>query len=418
MRALDLAEAVEAGDITPAALVEMCAERARESEGLHLFAHLDLERARAAAASQRLDAGLFGLPIGIKDIIDTAHLPTRYGSPIYAKNYRPPSDAAIVSVIEEACGIVLGKTVTTEFAFLQPSETLNPHDAKRTPGGSSSGSAAAVAAGVLPLALGTQTGGSVIRPASFCGVAAIKPSYRLLPMQGVKPFAPLLDTLGVFGARVVDIAFALSVLAGRPLRVDGQDFGTPTFGVARQPFAGAPEPEAEAGLNVAIRALEQAGARVVEAEFGPLAAKAHAGHKVINNYEGAQSLLFELRHKREKLSPILIEALEDGHATPPEVYDGVRGDAMRARREVEAVFQPVDAILTYAAPGYPPTPESTGDARYNKLMTLLGVPAVNVPLPPALAGEWPLGVQVVAGFGEDLRALAAAAFLEDALGRL
>lgn len=414
MRALDLAEAVEAGDITPAVIVEMCAERAREHEGLNLFAHLDLDGARVAAARGRFEGGLFGVPVGLKDIIETANMPTRYGSPIYSRTHRPKSDAAIVGIIEEGQGILLGKTVTTEFAYLHPSETLNPHDPARTPGGSSSGSAAAVAAGVVPLALGTQTGGSVIRPASFCGATAIKPSYRLLPMQGVRPFAPLLDTLGLFGARVADVAFALSVLAARPLRIDGQDFGVPTFGVARQPFAGAVEPESEAALTRAIHALERAGAKVVDAEFGPRAAEACAVHRVINNYEGAQSLLYELRQKRDKLSPVLLAALEDGHATPAEVYDAARGTAMRARREVEQTLEPVDALLTFSAPGYAPGPETTGDARFNKLITLMGMPAVHVPLPME-RGVLPIGVQVCAAFGQDLRALAAAAFLEAAL---
>lgn len=413
MRALDLAQAVEEGDITPAALVELCAERARESEHLNLFAHLDLERARVHAQACPGDDGLFGLPLGIKDIIDTAHLPTQYGSALY-KGHKPKADATIVAQAEMAQGIVLGKTVTTEFAYLQPSPTLNPHDVTRTPGGSSSGSAAAVAAGVVPLALGTQTGGSVIRPASFCGVAAIKPSYRLLPVQGVKPFAPLLDTLGLFAARVVDLAFALSVLAARPLRVDGQDFGTPTIGVARQPFAGVAEPEAEAALQTAIHALEKAGAKVVEAEFGPLAAQGFAAHKLINDYEGAQSLLHEWRFQRDRLSPILRAALDAGVATSAEAFDAARGAAMRARREVQGLMEPFDALLTYSAPGHPPTPETTGDARFNKLITLLGLPAVNVPVPQG-AGNLPMGVQVVAPFGDDLRALAVAALLEAAL---
>lgn len=415
MRALDLAEAVEARDITPAALVEMCAERAKEGAHLKAFAHLDLDAARVQAAHCRGDEGLFGLPLGIKDIIETAHMPTQYGSPLF-KGYKPKSDASIVGQAEAAGGIILGKTVTTEFAYLQPSETLNPYDSTRTPGGSSSGSAVAVAAGIVPLALGTQTGGSVIRPASFNGVCAIKPSYRLLPMQGVKPFAPLLDTLGIFGARVVDVAFALAVLSGRALRIDGQDYGTPTFGIARQPFAGAPEPEAEAGLMLAIRALEKAGARVVDTEFGPLAAEGFAAHRLINDFEGAQSLHYEHHHKRDKLSPILLAALDGGRDTPPEAYDAARGHAMRARREAEQTMQPVDAILTFSAPGYAPTPETTGDARFNKLITLLGAPAVNVPLPRGTA-DLPLGVQVVTPFGQDLRALAAAAFLEDALGK-
>jgi len=155
---------------------------------------------------------------------------------------------------------------------------------------------------------------------------------------------------------------------------------------------------------------------VVEAEFGPKAAEGFAAHRIINDFEGAQSLHYEHHHQRDTLSPILLAALDFGRDTPPEVYDEARGCAMRARREAEAVMRPVDAILTFSAPGVAPTPETTGDARFNKLMTLLGAPCVNVPLPRA-PGELPLGVQVVAPFGEDLRALAAAAFLEAALQR-
>ena len=414
MRALDLAEAVEAGDLTPAALVELCAEAisAREAD-IGAFVHLDLEGARARAARMQPQDGLFGLPFGVKDIIDTARLPTEHGSPIY-KGHRPKADAPIVVMAEEAGGIVLGKTVTTEFAFLNPPPTRNPHHADHTPGGSSSGSAAGVAAGMMPLAFGTQTGGSVIRPASFCGVAAIKPSFRLLPMAGVKPFAPLLDTLGLFGARVVDIAFGLAALSGRALRVDGQDFGSPTFGVSRLAFAGDAAPEAHAALDHAIAALEKAGAKVIELDLPPVFGEAQAAHRIINNYEGAVSLADEARRHADKLSPILSKLIAETRAITLAEYDAARAVALRARLACKDVFWPIDAMLTFSAPGAAPGRESTGDPRFNKLITLLGLPAVNVPTYRTSEGL-PVGVQVATAFGDDHRALAAAAFLEVAL---
>lgn len=416
MRALDLAEAVEAGDLTPSALVELCAEAiASQPFDVRAFAHLDLDGARTRAAHLQPKGGLYGLPVGVKDIIETARMPTQFGSPLY-KGYRPKADAPIVVMTEDADGILLGKTETTEFAFLNPPPTLNPHDPEHTPGGSSSGSAAGVAAGLMPLAYGTQTGGSVIRPASFCGVAAIKPSYRLLPMTGVKPFAPLLDTLGVFGARVVDVAFGLAAVSGRELRVDGQDFGAPTFGVSRFAFAGVAEPEAEAALTAAIRALEKAGAKVVEVDLPAVFAEAQAAHRIINNYEGAVSLSYEHRHGRDKLSPILRDLLDEGAAIPIENYDKARGVAHRARKACFSVFEPIDALLTFSAPGVAPGVESTGNPQFNKLVTLLGLPAVNVPGYRSAEGL-PVGVQVITAFGDDHRALAAGAYLEAALAK-
>ncbi len=220
LKALDLAEALEEGDITPRAVLELCAEAiaARESE-LNCFVHLDLERARILASNR--SAGL-GRPADRREghYRDRCHA-DRYGVPAL-RQHQPASDAPIVVMAEDAGAIVLGKTVTTELAFLQPPVTRNPHDVRRTPGGSSSGSAAGIAAGMMPLAFGTQTSGSIIRPASFCGVAGMKPSYRLLPISGVKPFAPLLDTMGLMAARVVDVAFGLQAMTGRTLRLIGR----------------------------------------------------------------------------------------------------------------------------------------------------------------------------------------------------
>ncbi|MGL5446078.1 MAG: amidase [Rhabdaerophilum sp.] len=415
MRALDLAEAVEAGDLTPTTILELAIEatEAREAE-IKAFAHLDLDRARVLVKRISGTDGLFGLPVGFKDIIDTADMPTQCGSPIYA-DHRPKADAPIVVMSASAQGLVLGKTATTEMAYLYPAPTFNPHNPLHTPGGSSAGSAAGVAAGFMPLAFGTQTGGSVIRPASFCGVAAMKPSYRLLPVQGVKPFAPLLDTLGLFGARVVDVAFGLAAISGRDLRVDGGDFGKPRFGITRLPFAGDAEPASEAALKHAIAALEKAGISVRDIALPPAFADAHHIHKVINDFEGATSLMWEYMDRRDQLSPVLLSAIEAGRAVTIDEFDRARSLANRARKASRALFDDVDVVLTFSAPGLAPGRESTGDARYNKLITLLGLPAVNVPAWRDEATQLPVGVQVFGPFGDDQRVLAAAAMLEEAL---
>src|SRR5580704_8145844 len=208
LSALGLARRLEVGELTPRRVVEMCAEAIAAREGdVGAFVTLDLDAARRATEDKQLAfSPLRGLPVGFKDIFDTADLPTQYGSPIYA-GYRPPADASAVALTRRAGGIVIGKAVTTQFASLVPSVTRNPHNAAHSPGGSSAGSAAAVAAGMVPIAFGTQTAGSVIRPASFCGVAAFKPSYRLIPLVGVQVVAWHLDTAGLFGSGVADVAF-------------------------------------------------------------------------------------------------------------------------------------------------------------------------------------------------------------------
>ena len=234
LSALELVRRIETGELTPRAVVEMCAEAiaAREND-IGAFATLDLAGARRAADDPRLSSvPLRGLPVGFKDIFDTTDLPTQYGSPVYANN-RPAADATAVVLTRQAGGIVIGKTVTTQFASLVPSATRNPRNPAHTPGGSSAGSAAAVAAGMVPLAFGTQTAGSVIRPAAFCGVAAFKPSYRLIPMVGVKDVAWHLDTAGLFGAGVADLAFAAEAILQRELRVDGAAPAAPRIAIAR-----------------------------------------------------------------------------------------------------------------------------------------------------------------------------------------
>src|SRR5437870_2380215 len=232
LHALDLARRIEAGELTLAAVLESCEQAiaAREAE-IGAFAALDVSRAKKSAAVA--PAGpLCGLAVGVKDIFDTVDFPTEYGSAIYA-GHRPRTDAAVVSQIRRAGGLLLGKTVTTEFAHMQPAKTRNPRNPQHTPGGSSSGSAAAVAAGMVPIAIGSQTGGSVIRPAAFCGVAGFKPSYQLLPTVGMKCFSWQLDTVGLFAARVSDVAFAVAAIADRDLRVDRTTPAAPRIAMMR-----------------------------------------------------------------------------------------------------------------------------------------------------------------------------------------
>lgn len=358
---------------------------------------------------------LAGIAVGIKDIIDTADMGTEMGSPIYA-GWQPRADAAIVARLRALGAVPLAKTTTCPFASMDPTATRNPHDPGHTPGGSSAGSAAAVAAGMLPLALGTQTGGSVIRPAAFCGVVAIKPSFRLLPMVGVKTFSWALDTLGLFGAGIRDVAHALALLADRPgLDPTGADPGPPRIGLVLQDFAGAADPDAVEALHRARRAAEALGARVVDLTLPEPLVEAWRNHGTIQDFEARQALAWEYATHRDALTPVLGAQLDAAHGLTAEAYDEARRHAHRGRRVLKDVFAEVDVILTFSAPGRAPAGlGTTGEPRFNRLWTLMGVPCVNLPVPGA---GLPLGVQVIAQFGDDRRALAAAGMIERGFGR-
>jgi Asp-tRNA(Asn)/Glu-tRNA(Gln) amidotransferase A subunit family amidase len=416
LSALDLARRIEAGDLTPRAVVELCAQAiaAREAE-IGAFAALDIEAARREA--ERLElvrSPLRGLPVGIKDIFDTADFPTAYGSPIYS-GYRPKADAATVMLVKRAGGIVPGKTVTTEFASLQPAGTRNPRNPAHTPGGSSSGSAAAVAAGMLPLALGSQTGGSVIRPAAFCGVVGFKPSFRLLPTVGMKCFSWSLDTAGLFGAGVADVAFAAAALTGRDLRLDHRPPPAPV--ILRPKLAEDASQAMWGAVDRATLAAEKSGARIKELELPPIFADAARAHRVIQGYEAFRALAFEYDNHRDRLGPILRRQLDDAAMVDANAYDDARRTARRARQALLELVADGEVMLTPSAPGAAPAGlASTGEPTFNRLWTLLGTPCINV---PGLADTdgLPLGVQIIARFGRDRFALSAAAFLEAAMVR-
>lgn len=359
---------------------------------------------------------LRGIAVGIKDIIDTADMATEMGSPIY-RGFRPRADASVVMMLKQAGATIAGKTTTTAFASVDPTATLNPHNTDHTPGGSSSGSAAAVAAGMIPLALGTQTGGSMIRPASFCGVAAIKPSFRMLPTVGVKCFSWTLDTVGLFAAGVEDLAQGLSAMTGRAELRPGAAIETPRIGVVTQDFAGAPEAAGAEALRIAAKAAERAGASVRELALPDIVGEAWRIHPTLQDFEAHRALAWEYRTRHADMPPLLRGRLDESVGILPADYDAARSVANRARKALAKLFDEVDVLLTFSAPGAAPKGlTSTGEPRFNRLWTLMGVPCVNIPAYVA-EGGLPVGVQVIARFGNDARALAAARFLEEALKR-
>ncbi|NOJ42821.1 amidase [Bradyrhizobium australiense] len=409
----DLQRRIDAGELSPDAAVAQSLEAITAQDKTIGAFVCRAENVRAASAGP-----LQGIAVGIKDIMDTADFPTEMGSPIY-RGYRPRGDAAVVMMLKQAGASIIGKTTTTAFASIDPTPTFNPHNKGHTPGGSSSGSAAAMAAGMIPLALGTQTGGSVIRPASFCGVAAIKPSYRLLPTVGVKCYSWTLDTVGLFAAGVDDVARGLAAMTGRPELLLPPTIPTPRIGVVTQDFAGAPEMSGDEALRIATRAVEKAGAPVRALDLPRIVAEAWSAQPVIQEFEAHRALAWEYREHYDAMAPLLRAKLDESRDTTPAAYDAAIGTANRARQALEKVFDDVDVLLTLSAPGAAPKGlGSTGDARYNRLWTLMGVPCVNVPA--FVAGvNLPVGVQVIARYGADAQALAAARFVEQALvGRI
>lgn len=353
---------------------------------------------------------LAGIAIGVKDIFDTFDMPTEYGSPLYA-GFQPRADAPIVAMTRARGAHIIGKTATTEFAFLNPTVTVNPHDPAHTPGGSSSGSAAAIAAGMIPAAFGTQTGGSVIRPAAFCGIAGFKPSFRLMPTGGMKTFAWTLDTTGFFAATIRDVALFAALSSGRGLAADDPQ-SPPRIGLYRSAIWKEASSDMRDAVEEAADIAANAGAQVIEVDEPAELTRARDIHALIQTYEAAISFAHEWAYHADRLSPVLREALETGRAITPPQYDEGRRIARHARKAATALFSDVDVLLTPSAPGSAPRGlETTGSALFNKLWTLTGNPSVNVPGQKDDSGM-PLGVQAIGRFGRDKTTLEAAHWLE------
>jgi Asp-tRNA(Asn)/Glu-tRNA(Gln) amidotransferase A subunit family amidase len=407
----ELQRRIDAGDLSAEAAIAQAVE-AIDAQEKTIGAFVARPEKVVAASS----GPLRGIAVGIKDIIDTSELPTEMGSSIY-RGWRPRADAAVVMMLKQAGATIIGKTTTTAFAANDPTATLNPHHHGHTPGGSSSGSAAAVGAGMIPLALGTQTGGSVIRPASFCGAAAIKPTYRLLPTIGMKCFSWTLDTIGLFAGSVEDLSHGLSAMTGRPELLPRATTQAPRIGIVTQDFAGAPEEAGGAALRIATEAAERAGASVRAIQLPEIIAEAWRIHPIVQEFEAHQSFAWEYRCNYDAMPPLLRGRLDESRDITPADYDAAYRIAVQARAALADLFDDVDALLTFSAPGAAPKGlASTGDPRFNRLWTLMGVPCVNITA-DVTADGLPVGVQVIARFGDDAGALEAARFVEAALGR-
>jgi Asp-tRNA(Asn)/Glu-tRNA(Gln) amidotransferase A subunit family amidase len=415
--AIGIRRRISGGTLTAEAAVRRAFERIDAREPA-LQAWVTLARAPAIAAARALDRGpdaglLRGVPIGIKDIMATHDLPTRCGSPIY-RDWQPPYDAAVVALARRAGAVVVGKTVTTEFAYFGAGPTVNPHDPKRTPGGSSSGSAAAVGAGMVPLATGTQTAGSIVRPAAFCGVAGYKPSFGLIDPAGVKPLSVTLDTIGVLGATVADVALFVEAVSGLELLAAAERAGRPRrVGLCRSPAWDGASPDMQAAFLSLPGRL--GGVELVERELPAEAEQALAAQKRIMTFEAARALAHEADAHWSLLSPKLQELLAEGRTIDRADYARDRALVPRLLAALEAAFGDVDVLITPSAAGVaPPSEAGTGDPVFNRLWTLAGTPAVNVPGLKDPAGL-PLGVQVIAPVGKDAVAIEAAAWLEGVL---
>ena len=419
LSAVEAARQIAAGKITCEALVRDCLERidARESE-VRAWEYLDREAAleQARAADTGSSRGLLhGLPIGIKDLIDTVDMPAAYGSPIYA-GHRPAWDASCVALTRNAGGIVIGKTVTTEFAAMHPGKTRNPHNLAHTPGGSSSGSAAAVADYMVPLAFGTQTAGSVIRPAAFCGIVGYKPSFGMISRVGVKALSDTLDTIGTMARTVPDAALFAAALTGRrDLLVEEPPSAKPRVGICHTfEWKHAQSETVAAFENIATK-LGAAGVKFWEVKLPPTYANLTNAQIDIMLVEQALSLAHERLKHWPQISERLQGTLEAGLQISLDRYDSAQTLARNCRRTLTEVFVDCDVLLAPSAPGAAPAGLGfTGDPIFNRIWTLLRVPCVTVPVGIA-PNNLPLGVQVIGAFGSDALTLAAAHWLHQLL---
>ncbi len=346
--------AIARGEITSEALTTACLDRiaAREPE-LFAWAHLDPEAALADARARDKEpprGPLHGVPVGFKDVIETFDMPTAYGSAIYP-GHRPAVDAACVALVRAAGGVVLGKTVTTEFAFVNPAETRNPHNLDYSPGGSSSGSAAAVADWMVPLALGTQTGGSTIRPASFCGVAGYKPTIGQFSYAGVKLLARSLDTLGAMAREVSDFALLRAALTGAPAAVD--PCPPPRLGLCRTPWWDRADAATRTAVETAASCFAEAGATVSEVVLPEGFGRLEPSNKTIMMYEGRRALAHEYNKHEDKLSERLKKQMATGAVTDYATYLGAIECAQQCRVQFEDVMAGFDALIVPAAPVKP-----------------------------------------------------------------
>ena len=421
LNAFQAAKKLEKREIKATDLLLACLDQIGQRENI-VKAWASLGKENALARAKALDKGaikglLHGLPIGIKDLFDTNDLPTSYGSPIYANNY-PRTDAVSVALLRQAGGIILGKTVTTEFASFKSSLTTNPHHSEHSPGGSSSGSAAAVADFMVPLATGSQTAGSIIRPASFCGIVGYKPSFGKISVAGVKSLAPTLDTLGSFGRCIEDVALGVAVMSGDHELANVADLhNKPRVAVLKTPEWQYASPDTRGAIALARFSAETfAKGKVSDID---LPAELHQLTQIqtrIMLSEMSRSLAFERMQYSKKLSNLIASQIDQGVAIEYKQYKLDLDQASTARNMMQNLFdENVDLIIAPSAIGEAPlAKEGTGDPLFCRSWTLLGLPCINLNVSSGHNGL-PIGVQLIAAYGKDQFLLSAARALALAL---
>ena len=416
--ALEIAAAVQSRRITCEAVTRACLERIAVREP-DVQAWEFLDPALAIAQARALDGSgasgpLIGVPFGVKDIIDTFDMPTGYGSPIYV-GHRPQRDAACVALGRKAGGVVLGKTVTAEFAVNYPGKTRHPVDPARTPGGSSSGSAAAVADLMVPLALATQTTGSTIKPGSFCGVFAYRPTFGDVRCSGVMESSGSCDTVGFYARTVEDIALPRDVLVGIAPEALPEEVPAPRIGFVRPPQWSRLEPYTRQLLEDAAGRLARAGAKVSDATLPPEFEGAEEAHRMVSCREFALNFTREIEHHWEELSEDLRNGkVRIGLECSFERYREARALAERCRRNLASMFETYDVLLAPAARGEAPVGWNTGDSTLASPWTLMHTPTMSIPVfkgPNGLS----VGAQVIAANGNDRKLFAAARWIHQRL---
>lgn len=414
-----IVEKISEGSLTAENVMRDCLTRIEQRETeIGAFIHLDPQAAlnAARAADTRQDRGpLHGVPFAIKDIIDTAGQPTGWGSSIY-ESHCPPRNASCVELMIRAGAVPIGKTVSTEFAYFQPGKTANPHNPGHTPGGSSSGSAAAVADYMAPLAFGSQTAASLIRPAAYCGIFGYKPSHGAFDLQGVMGLAPNLDTLGLLAREVEDLILCRSVLCGSPASA-APHFAdrAPRISLMRGPHWHEGSIEMRDTCQRALEFLAEAGAETGEISHPPGFSGLTECQKTVMAFEAAHARLFEFQNHREAISDTFADLMETGLATSRRDYEQARQTASLAGRVFDTLFSDIDVILAPAAPGEAPHGlGATGDPIYSRTWTLLQVPCLSIPFGKG-PNRLPLSFQIIGRFGEDDRLLAAARWIEERL---
>jgi Asp-tRNA(Asn)/Glu-tRNA(Gln) amidotransferase A subunit family amidase len=418
--AAEIVAKIAASEITCEALTRDCIERIAAREPV-VKAWVNFNPELALAQAHALDreprrGSLHGVPIGVKDVIDTFDMPTEMGSPIY-RGYRPTADAACVALLRRAGAVILGKTVTCELAGMAPAATTNPHRAAYTPGGSSSGSAAAVADFMVPAALGTQTGGSVLRPSSFCGVFGYKPTYNTFNKAGLKPAAESIDTIGWIARSIEDIALLSAVLRmdePQPLRSVS---AAPRIGMCRTEIWDSAQPETKSAVENAATTLSKAGAILRDVTLPDAFAGLHAlARGTINHVERAACMAFEWDNHRAALSPQMRRYIESGLETPRADYVAAWRRVEQCRALLPSVFEGLDVLLVPCVPGEAPKGlASTGDPSMQAMWTALHTPTMTLPTHRG-PNNLPVGIQLVAQRYDDDRLLACARWIWDKIG--